>query len=46
MVLINVMDNIDGYCRTGSEFYPLDRMNIDNNSKHYLAPFKKIIIFQ
>ena len=38
--------NVTGcYCKIGSEFYPEDRMNINDDTNNYNEAFKKIVNF-
>ena len=42
----HIMNATECYCKIGSEFYPGDRMNINNGTNNYNEAFKEIIIFK
>ena len=41
----HIMNVFECYCKIGSEFYPEDRMNINNGTNNYNEAFKEIVSF-
>ena len=44
-ITFDVMNVTECYCKTGSEFYPEDRMNINFGTNNYNEAFKEIVSF-